>query len=455
MKGIAVVGQGCGGADKASVDATKPSENHCQSRDPLASGTAFFDLLPDELVLAILQVLGDLSALASWSQTSRRHHALASDPVVWRHLCESRFGSLLHHDFAKFGKCWRWLYRAQARPAATTGVDVGALVLHTDEDDSIYWGDCRDGQPHGYGLSLSLPTRHCDSAHSLVRLWAGPADASTPIDASLEGEWCDGRAHGRAVATWPDGAQHIGTWAHGARNGHAVFTYPTGERHEGEWKDNVRHGHGVFIWHDGQCHVGLWADDARNGPGRCTHSNGDCYDGNWKDDVRHGNGIYTWPDGQRHVGLWASNVCNGYGVRTYPSGGRYEGNWKNDKRDRYGIYTYSDGCQYVGQHKDDRANGKGLLCKPNGARYTGDWVDDKRHGRGIHVKADGTRYDGQWQHDKKSGDGICDYADGSRVQGVWNYGVLVSHQAISCHRAGAPSCDRDSPCQACTAAHTI
>ncbi|AJF97480.1 Morn repeat protein [Pandoravirus inopinatum] len=454
MERIGDVGEDLGRVDE-KVDVPRLAKGHRQDDNNLASEAPYFDHLPDELILAILAVLDDPLALVLWSQTSRRHHALANDPTVWRHMCESRFGPLLHRNFAKFGKCWRWLYRVQARAAAAIGIDVGAIVLRVDGREHVYWGDCRDGQPHGYGLSLLMPTRHCNSAHSLARLWTASADASMPIDSGVEGESYDGRVHGRAVATWPDGARHAGAWIHGARNGYGVFTYPTGERHEGEWKDDVRHGHGVFIWPDGQCHIGLWADDARNGHGVCTYANGDHYKGNWKDDVRHGNGIYTWPGGQRHVGLWADNARNGYGVCTYPSGNRYEGNWKNDKHDGYGIYTYSDGCQYVGRHKDGRANGRGLLCKPNGARYTGDWVDDERHGRGIYTKVDGTRYDGQWQHDKKSGDGICDYADGSRVRGMWNHGVLVSDKVVVRHRTDTVSCDPGLPCQACLAVHIV
>lgn len=441
-------------ADQEKVDGPKPPKKYRRGCcDPLVSKTDLFDLLPDELVLAILVALDDALALASWSQTSRRHHKLADDPVLWRHMCQQRFGPLLHLCFAEFGKCWRWLYRAQAHAAATAGADVGALIIHDDKHQHVYWGDCRDGQPHGYGLSLLLPTRHCNSAHSPTRVWTAPADASAPVDSGVEGECCDGHVHGRAVATWPDGAQHAGTWVRGARNGHGIFTYPTGERYEGGWRHDVRHGRGVFTWPGGQHHVGLWTDDARNGYGVCTYSNGDCYRGDWKDDMRYGNGIFTWADGERHVGLWADDARNGYGACTYPSGDRYEGDWKNDNHHGHGVYTYANGCCYVGPHKDGSANGEGLLCKPNGSRYVGDWVDDERHGHGVHVKADGTRYDGQWQDDKKNGHGICDYADGSRVQGVWNNGTMISHEPVARHRAGAPPCNPDARCQACAAVH--
>ncbi|AJF97374.1 Morn repeat protein [Pandoravirus inopinatum] len=106
-----------------------------------------FDWLPDELVLAILVALDDPRSLASWAQTSRRHHSLADDPSLWRRLCELRFGPLLHCNFVGWGKSWRWLYRAQACEAAATGTDVGAVHARVRGRKYIYWGDCRDGLP--------------------------------------------------------------------------------------------------------------------------------------------------------------------------------------------------------------------------------------------------------------------------------------------------------------------
>lgn len=80
-------------------------------------------------MLAILVALADPRSLAMWAQTSRRRHDLANDSFVWRRLCELRFGPLLHRNFARWGKSWRWLYRAQARAAAATGTDVGAVMV--------------------------------------------------------------------------------------------------------------------------------------------------------------------------------------------------------------------------------------------------------------------------------------------------------------------------------------
>ncbi|AGO84881.1 F-box incomplete domain containing protein [Pandoravirus salinus] len=69
---------------------------------------------------SFLGALDDPQSLAMWAQTSRCHHDLANDPLLWRRLCELRFGPLLHRHFARWNKSWHWLYRAQSHEAAPT-----------------------------------------------------------------------------------------------------------------------------------------------------------------------------------------------------------------------------------------------------------------------------------------------------------------------------------------------
>ncbi|AJF97483.1 Morn repeat protein [Pandoravirus inopinatum] len=436
--------------DKKKVGGFDPPKRCRRGDDPLTSKIAFFDLLPDELILAILAALDDLSALASWSLTSRRHHALANDPVVWRHLCQSRFGSLLHHDFAKFAKCWRWLYRAQARAAASTGADVGAVITRINGEDYIYWGDCRDGRPHGYGLALLLPTRRCETTRSLARLSTEPTDVPIVIDAGYEGQWHNGHRHGHGTFAWPNGNRYVGLWADDVHSGHGMCTYSSGECYRGEWRDGRYNGHGTYVWSDCEHYTGFWVDDRRHGHGVSVYSSGDRHEGEWKDDECHGHGVYMWANGSRYEGRFERDQSNGYGVCVYSSSGdSYMGEWKEDEPNGYGVSTHLDGAQYVGTYKDGKSHGKGILRKPNGTCYQGDWVDGDRHGYGVHTKADGSRYKGQWQHDKKNGDGTWDYSDGSCVQGVWSRQRLVSGK-VARHRTGTTACDHDSPCRACT-----
>lgn len=456
-----------------------------------------FDRLPDELVLAILVGLDDPRALAVWAQTSRRHHRLADDPFVWRRLCELRFGPLLYRQFSQSCKDWHWLYRAQAHVAATVGADVGAVLVHARKCDYVYWGDCLDGRPHGYGLAILLPTRHCEREHALTRVL--PTSA-TPLpeeaSAGYEGMWDDGRMCG-----------------------HGVYTTSDGYRYDGLWRDGKRAGHGTATSSNGTHYVGLWADDARSGYGTCTYSDGERYEGDWTHDQSNGRGVCTWPDGERHEGNWKRDKCDGWGVRIYPSGDRYEGDWKgnvragwgvhkwangtryegqfrDDKRGGYGVCLYVSGARYVGHWYNDRPNGHGVYTWPSGACYNGEFRNGKRDGRGTYVYADnerhegrwkndaryghgattfgngdhyagdhtdgkfnghgvytwadGTRYDGQWQHGKADGAGARHYPDGSCARGQWAGRGLVSGE-VTCHRTGGTPCCNGARCAACVA----
>ncbi|AGO84877.1 Morn repeat domain containing protein [Pandoravirus salinus] len=387
-----------------------------------------FDWLPDELVLAILAVLGDLCSLASWAQTSRRHYALADDPSLWRRLCESRFGPLLHLHFGDWAKSWRWLYRAQAHEAATMGTDVGAMRVRDHDCTYVYWGDCLDGLPHGYGLALQMPTRHCDQSRGLTRTRTDPVDAPMETDVGYEGEWNNGQCDGRGTYTWPGGDYYTGQWKNDHYDGHGIYMFPEdGTCYEGQWSDNQHNGHGTYTWANGNRYEGGWKDNKRNGHGACTWANGERYEGGWKDDRR-----------------------NGSGACTYPDAGRYEGNWDNGQRSGFGAYMWADGAKYEGDWKRNRRNGEGLLIEVAGVRYSGHWVDDHRHGHGVCAETDGSRYDGQWQHDQRHGIGTEHYIDGSSVRGRWWHKRMVSAE-VTRHRRHSALCRLDSVCMACAA----
>lgn len=180
-----------------------------------------FDALPDEMKVGILVVLGDPRVPAAWGQTSRHNYALANDPVVWRWLCEARFGPVLHRLFDKSLKGWRWLYRAQSCVPTPTGVGVGAVLVHAHGGDYVYWGDCLDGLPHGYGLGLLLPTSHAASDVSPVRVKChGASDPSSAAVVGYEGEWHRGAIRGRGFLTTADGSHYTGQVGDGKPDGH-------------------------------------------------------------------------------------------------------------------------------------------------------------------------------------------------------------------------------------------
>ncbi|AGO84875.1 Morn repeat domain containing protein [Pandoravirus salinus] len=383
---------------------TRPAKRQRGHADHHACTLDLFGRLPDELLLAVLVTLDDTRLLASWAQTSRRHRRLANDPLVWRRLCESHFGPPLHRRFLEMGKCWRWLYRAQARIASATGDDTGAIILEVDEDNyHVYWGDCLNGLPHGYGLRLQLPSRHCNPDLSPARVKACVTDSpNAPIDAGHEGEWRNGQRHGYGVGMAADGG-----------------------REECNFVDNKVNGYGVCVWADGTT-----------------------YEGMWRDNNAEGFGVQKWPDGNSHRGLFFDGQPHGYGTFLWADGQVYRGMWRCNQRDGYGTCVYTNGTAHQGEWRDDMPNGFGVSTKANGTAYKGDWLNGLRHGYGIYTKSDGCRYSGWWMHNFREGRGMWEYADGSCVQGRWWHWGL-NHGIVTRHRAGEPPCIEDFLCTAC------
>ena len=65
---------------------------------------------------------------------------------------------------------------------------------------------------------------------------------------------------GHVNATWPDGKTYDGEWKDGKKHGKGVYTWPTGDKYDGEWKDGKKHGKGAQTWPDGHLESGKWKD---------------------------------------------------------------------------------------------------------------------------------------------------------------------------------------------------
>ncbi|AVK76082.1 Morn repeat domain containing protein [Pandoravirus neocaledonia] len=292
--------------DNATESRSKRKATRTRSKYDAPNGFwSFFDLLPNELAIEVLVATEDIQSVVRWSCTSRRHHSLGGDPVLWRRMYESRFGSPRHADFAKRGKDWRWLYRARACNGSAFKVAVGEVPFALGRALGLYWGDLVNGIPHGYGLITA---------------------ALGGTDECYEGDFCKGKFNGHGVRVWSDGHRYEGNFVDGEKHGHGVYMWPNGQRYEGDWKGGSKHGHGVL-----------------------THADGSRYEGDWKGDKRHGHGTQTLADGERYEGDHVRNMAHGRGVRTFPDGWRYEGDFVNGWYHGYGVLTSKDGHQERGQ----------------------------------------------------------------------------------------------------------
>ena len=188
-------------------------------------------------------------------------------------------------------------------------------------NETITWtGGCKNGFADGEGIQQwyinNAPTyRYEGRMEGGIRNGFGKSTASTNTR-TYEGEWRDGRFHGKGVLVDPQGNRFDGTWEAGQLVGKATVTYRNGAGYEGEIKNLRPQGKGFMTYNDG---------------GR--------YDGEWNNGQRNGRGVLTWRDNARYEGDWKQGEREGRGVMTYGDGSRYEGEWKHGRREGSGVVT--------------------------------------------------------------------------------------------------------------------
>jgi hypothetical protein len=156
-----------------------------------------------------------------------------------------------------------------------------------------------------------------------------------------------------------------------------------GERYEGEWVDGRRHGRGVASYgnndgtgyvcplgnlHDGAARCfydGAWARGLRDGVGTFTCCDGRQYSGGWRRDKRHGTGRSVMLPAALHHQLGAP--AGGGGGAPWPGAPKvrfgdqarmrvYEGEFVKNRREGRGKATMNSGdvleCLFRGGHAD-------------------------------------------------------------------------------------------------------
>nr|UMO78638.1 F-box domain containing protein [Pandoravirus belohorizontensis] len=381
------------------------------------------DDMPYEILWTIAKATESASTVVRLALTCRRHSDLLGDDSLWKDLCWAHFGPPLHEGFIDAGKGWLWLYRAQACVAVAGGPDVGAAMT----PGRLYWGDTLDGLPHGYGLSLALPTPHRDGRALTRRVHDGPLDQDAPRH---DGYWRCGSPHGRGVRVYRNGSRYEGDWRDGLHHGHGERRDSVGWRYVGTWRNDKQHGSGCLVLPSGHRYDGTWVDGIYRYWDTCVASDGSVYSGWWHAYVACmpgsrgawlDSGTLTLPDGAVYVGEYEGDVVRG--TATWTDGRRFEGTWSSWKMpaglDGSGIMTCADGNVCEGSFRGGLLNGHGKMTRPDGFQIEAECTDGEAHGHGAATWADGRRYEGGWRRGKRHGEGTMTYADGSRCLGPW------------------------------------
>jgi hypothetical protein len=222
-----------------------------------------------------------------------------------------------------------------------------------------------------------------------------------------EGEYKDGKYHGKGKYTYANGDVYEGEWKDGEKHGKGRYTYAGGSAYEGEYKDDKKHGKGKFTYAAGEGYEGDYKDGKQHGEGKYTYASGDVYEGEYKDDKKNGKGKYTSARGEVCDGEWKDGKQHGKGKCTSTTGEVYDGEWKDGKKHGKGKYTSARGEVYDGEWKDGKQHGKGKFTYASGSVYEGECKDGMQDGKGKYTSATGEVYKGEWKNGKKNGKRSC------------------------------------------------
>ena len=135
----------------------------------------------------------------------------------------------------------------------------------------------------------------CSSA---AEISDGFGKTSLPDSSEYEGDFKNGKFHGKGTLVWRNGSRYAGEFQDGMMDGAGVYFEKDGTKYEGEFRGGLPHGKGVYAFSSGDVYEGEMRDGAPNGRGVMTFSNGDRYEGEFKNGKFHGKGKYVHINGE-------------------------------------------------------------------------------------------------------------------------------------------------------------
>lgn len=153
--------------------------------------------------------------------------------------------------------------------------------------------------------------------------------------------------------------------------GYKKQSFSDGSYYEGDFVNGKFHGKGKYTWANGTYYEGDFANGDFNGYGKRTYDDGAVYEGEFENDMCNGKGKLTYADGDYYEGYFVNGDFNGYGKYIYADGAVYEGEFKNNMSYGKGKLTDADGETYEGEYQEGKRHGRGKCVLPDGTVQDG------------------------------------------------------------------------------------
>lgn len=190
-----------------------------------------------------------------------------------------------------------------------------SLELWSFADETLYYGDLLQHQPHGHGIMIypdeiiyegqfkkGQPTDSgvfvfSDGSFYIGQVNVnGPHGTGTYMGTPLEGGQETDRDH-----QGPKSLNVTNTWDYEDLDLDCDWMFrkiwPPGSKYTGSWVDGQMFGNGTYLWPNGNVYTGEWRDNKMCGHGRYNWSNGKSIECNFLNNQKHGKAIIRMPDG--------------------------------------------------------------------------------------------------------------------------------------------------------------
>lgn len=163
--------------------------------------------------------------------------------------------------------------------------------IYTWADGTVYEGEWRDNLRNGFGLETAPNRQQVPGQWRKDAYVAGSGKGFVSKQyqgSTYYGELKDGKPHGYGRMTYQDGSVYAGEFQGGVFAGSGVFLWkgglqPFSESYLGSFAAGKRSGTGTMQYRNGDVYAGDWVQDLRCGTGTLTEASGAVYDGQWRD----------------------------------------------------------------------------------------------------------------------------------------------------------------------------